>query len=284
MMQKFMKNPEEAKREMRKVAREALRKQSGEFLQVQDDRGRDVTSEMNSIINYLEGGGDIKIFNQMRVRFIEKYENPNIRFIFAKKIDFVIASWNEHQNKYFWQMNRELMLETIDMVMSAAKEINYDVRGLNLDWFFLVAGNYREARRHGLASAQYNESQRGEVAYVNRSNSALAALMLDEGQTAYVEYKYVQQAILSKTGFTRRDREEYLTEYLREITAAIASPSPCKEAFLCRSLFLEGVDDELAIKDLVRYLALSPQNQLLKKEAELKLKLLKERLESVNGR
>ena len=92
-------------------------------------------------------------------------------------------------------------------------------------------------------------------------------------------YRWIYKKVLEKKGYLRNKREELFSEYIREITAALASPSPCKEAYLCRSMFLEDVDDELALSDLLKYLAFSPEDELLLREANLKVKLIKARLE-----
>lgn len=282
LIKKFKNDPLSAREFAREEINKLLENESNDMRFGLQSLDMDLMTRINSIINYLEGGGDIKVFNQMRVQFLKDYDDPQIRFQFARRIDFVMASWNEHQSKYFWEMNRALTMEIIDMLKDAAKGVNYDVRGMHLGWFYLVAGYYEKAREECLGSIELEESFgvfESESSNVNRSNAALAALMLQKGKTAFLEYRWIYQKVLEKKGYYRAKREEMFTEYIREITAAIASPSPCKEAYLCRSMFLEDVNDDLALNDLLKYLALSPDDDLLIREANLKINLIKSRLE-----
>ena len=282
LIKKFKNDPLSAREYAREEINKLLENESNEKRFGLKSLNMDLMTRINSIINYLENGGDIKVFNQMRVQFLKDYDDPQIRFQFARRIDFVMASWNEHQSKYFWEMNRALTMEIIDMLKDAAKGVDYDIRGMHLGWFYLVAGYYEKAREECLGSIELEESVgvfESEGANVNRSNAALAALMLQQGKTAFMEYRYIFQKVLEKKGYYRAKREEMFTEYIREITAAIASPTPCKEAYLCRSMFLEDVNDELALNDLLKYLALAPDDELLIREANLKINLIKSRLE-----
>lgn len=282
LMERFSKDPQKAQEFAREESNKLMKSEKSFERSYLGNVELEVMTRINTIINYLECGGDIKIFNQMRMQFLKDYTDPNYRIHFAMRVDFVMASWNEHQNKYFWQMNRALSMEIVEMMTEAAKAVNFDIRRLHLGWFYLVAGYYEKAREECLKSVALEESEsytESEGSYVNRSNAALAALMLNLGKTAYIEYRFIYKKVLEKKGSFRNKREEFFTEYIREITAALASPMPCKEAYLCRSMFLEDVNDELALNDLIKYLALSPEDELLVKEATLKAQLIKARLE-----
>lgn len=282
-MDRFSKNPLEAQKQAREESNKLMENDPNLGRALYGNVNLDVMSRINSIINYLEGGGDIKIFNQMRMQFLKEYDEPTIRLHFALKIDFVIASWNEHQNKYFWQMNRALMMEVVDMITEAAKAANYDIRRTHLGWFYLVSGYYEKAREICLQSYELQVlegSGEQEGTYVDRSNAALAALMMHQGRTAFFEYRGIYRDVIKKRGYYRNKREELFAEYIRETTAALAAPNPCKEAYICRSMFLEEINDDLALEDLLKYLSLSPTDELLIKEAQLKAKLIKSRLEA----
>jgi hypothetical protein len=283
LLKKFKENPQKAQEFAREETNKILENESSLSSQFSGTLSMDISTRINSIINYLETGGDIKVFNKMRIQFLKDYIQPEIRLAFANLINFVIASWNEHQNKYFWQMNRALMMEVVDMNIEAAKAMGVDESLMDLGWFYLVAGYYEKAREVCLKSIEIESTQgaflENEGSYVNRSNAALASLMLNQGKTAFIEYRFIYQRVMQKKGLYRAKREELFAEYIRETTAALASPSPCKEAYLCRSMFLEDVNDDLALDDLLKYLSLSPEDELLEREAQLKIKLIKSRLE-----
>jgi hypothetical protein len=282
LLKKFAENPLNAQKEAREESNKLMDEDPNLIRPFIGTVSMDIATRINSIVNYLEGGGDIKIFNQMRMQFLKDFSDPKIRLHFAMRINFVMASWNEHQNKYFWQMNRALMMEVADMIVEAANALKVDIRRTHLGWFYLVSGYYEKAREICLQSYELQKLEGGnenEGTYVDRSNAALAALMLQQGRTAFFEYRGIYRDVLKKRGYFRNKREELFTEYIRETTAALAAPNPCKEAYLCRSMFLEDINDDLALNDLLKYLSLSPTDELLVKEAQLKAKLIKSRLE-----
>lgn len=283
LIKKFANDPKKAREFAREETNKILEQQSSEDSIFSGTLGMDVATRINSIVNYLKSGGDIKVFNQMRMQFLKDFDDPEIRFQFAINISEVMVSWSEHQNKYFWQANRALMMEIVDMIAKAGKEVNFDFHKFaNIGWFYLLAGNFEKGREECLGYIAYRESIGdfdSEGVNVNRSNAAVAALLLGLGKNAFLEYRYIYQKVLEKKGIRRNKREETFTEYIREITAALASSAPCKEAYICRSMFLEDVNDELALEDLFKYLALSPEDDLLIREANLKIKLIKKRLE-----
>ncbi|PCJ63353.1 MAG: hypothetical protein COA79_00675 [Planctomycetota bacterium] len=286
LLKEFSKNKNLAKEKMRNKFRQTLQKQLNIGRTNVEVNDKKIRMEMHSIINYLEGGGDIKYFNLMRVKFLEKYTDKRVRLNFTNKILFLMTSWNEHQVKYFWQMNSELMLEIILMTEEAFKSLNIDIRGAGLGWLYLVAGYYEKARKVCLASAEFNEARsrlgrrdgKIQFAFTNRANAALAALMLGMGEVAYIEYQYIYEQSAVKKGSNRKLEDLYLSEFVREITATLASSKPCFEAYACRSMFLEGISDELALKDLKLYLALNTKNNLINKQVQLKVKMLVDRM------